>query len=111
MKNPLLPLAMTLTIALPACADQVLSESADNTVGYGAGGVSGLMIGAALGGPFGAIAGAALGAFGGAAVQQGSGPYMVRHDDGSTQRYRSPNAHFKPGDQVQVSGIRLAPAQ
>ena len=70
---------------------------------------------AGFGGPFGAIVGAALGAFGGAAVQQGSGhsdaAYVVRHDDGSTQRYRSPNARFKPGDQVQVSGIRLAPAQ
>lgn len=115
MKNILLPLVMSLSIALPACADEVLSESPDNTVGYGAGGVTGLMVGAALGGPFGAIAGAALGAFGGAAVQQGSGhsdaAYVVRHDDGSTQRYRSPNARFKPGDQVQVSGIRLAPAQ
>ncbi|KQN61382.1 hypothetical protein ASF02_13495 [Pseudomonas sp. Leaf58] len=115
MKTLLLPLAMTLSISLPTCADQVLSESSDNTVGYGAGGVSGLMVGAALGGPFGAIAGAALGAFGGAAVQQGSGhsdpAYVVRHDDGSTQRYRSPNARFKPGDQVQVSGLRLAPAQ
>ncbi len=61
------------------------------------------------------LKGGKVGAFGGAAVQQGSGhsdaAYVVRHDDGSTQRYRSPNAHFKPGDQVQVSGIRLAPAQ
>ncbi|WP_336335657.1 hypothetical protein [Pseudomonas putida] len=115
MKTLLLSLAMSLSIALPACADEVLSASPDNTIGYGAGGVSGLMLGAALGGPFGAVAGAVLGAFGGAAVQQGTGhsdqAYVVRHDDGSTQRYRSPTARFKPGDQVQVSGIRLAPAQ
>lgn len=107
-------LIMGLAIALPLQAAEVISESPDNTAGYGAGGLTGLMVGAALGGPFGALAGAAIGAFGGAAIQEGTGhseqAYLVRREDGSTERFRSPMASFQPGDPVQVQGIRLAPA-
>ncbi len=64
--------------------------------------------------PLGAIAGAALGALGGASVQQATGlsenAYTVRYEDGTTERFRSPNARFDAGDQVQVQGIRLIPA-
>ncbi|MCY1239403.1 hypothetical protein D9M72_521950 [compost metagenome] len=72
--------------------------------------MTGLMFGA-IGGPAGAIAGAAVGYFGGSAVQQASGlaepAYMVKMDDGSVQRFRSPGKHFKAGDQVEVRGIRI----
>lgn len=106
--------AIGLATALPLHGAEVISQSPDNTAGYGAGGVTGLMVGAALGGPFGALAGAAIGAFGGAAVQEGTGhseqAYLVRRDDGSTERVRSPMASFQPGDQVEVQGIRLVPA-
>ncbi|HCT4821605.1 TPA: hypothetical protein OTY88_005868, partial [Pseudomonas aeruginosa] len=36
--------------------------------------------------------------------------YTVRYEDGTTERFRSPNARFDAGDQVQVQGIRLIPA-
>jgi hypothetical protein len=32
---------------------------------------------------------------------------MVKMDDGSVQRFRSPGKHFKAGDQVEVRGIRI----
>ncbi|MNF17120.1 hypothetical protein D3C80_2204510 [compost metagenome] len=73
-----------------------------------------MMLGA-LGGPIGAVAGAAVGYFGGGAAQQSSGlaepAYLVKPDDGSVQRFRSPGQRFKPGDQVRVNGIRLEAAQ
>ncbi|MCY1465080.1 hypothetical protein D9M71_831820 [compost metagenome] len=72
--------------------------------------MTGLMFGA-IGGPVGAIAGAAVGYFGGSFVQESTGlgepAYLVRTDDGSVQRFRSPGKRFKPGDQVEVDGIRL----
>ncbi|HEN8741578.1 TPA: hypothetical protein U8205_004716, partial [Pseudomonas aeruginosa] len=49
-----------------------------------------------------------------ASVQQATGlsenAYTVRYEDGTTERFRSPNARFDAGDQVQVQGIRLIPA-
>ncbi|MFU5001589.1 hypothetical protein [Pseudomonas paraeruginosa] len=118
MKRVSLFVALTLATATPfSYATEVVSTERDHSVGYGAGGVVGVMVGAALGGPFGAIAGAALGALGalgGGAVQQATGlsenAYIVRHADGSTERFRSPNAEFETGDPVQVQGIRLVPA-
>ncbi|MGU1661900.1 hypothetical protein ACSEU0_26175 [Pseudomonas aeruginosa] len=107
---PLIALALATTTPLAHSAE-VISADRDRTVGYGAGGVVGVMVGAALGGPLGAIAGAALG---GASVQQATGlsenAYTVRYEDGTTERFRSPNARFDAGDQVQVQGIRLIPA-
>ncbi|MCT5094616.1 hypothetical protein LZL90_15730 [Pseudomonas aeruginosa] len=106
---PLIALALATTTPLAHSAEVISA-----TVGYGAGGVVGVMVGAALGGPLGAIAGAALGALGGASVQQATGlsenAYTVRYEDGTTERFRSPNARFDAGDQVQVQGIRLIPA-
>ncbi|MFG8978792.1 hypothetical protein [Pseudomonas paraeruginosa] len=115
MKRVSLFVALTLATATPfSYATEVVSTERDHSVGYGAGGVVGVMVGAALGGPLGAIAGAALGALGGGAVQQATGlsenAYIVRHADGSTERFRSPNAEFETGDPVQVQGIRLVPA-
>ncbi len=112
MKRVSLFVALTLATATPfSYATEVVSTERDHSVGYGAGGVVGVMVGAALGGPFGAITGAALG---GGAVQQVTGlsenAYIVRHADGSTERFRSPNAEFETGDPVQVQGIRLVPA-
>ncbi|MCV3801992.1 hypothetical protein OHU52_17975 [Pseudomonas aeruginosa] len=110
---PLIALALATTTPLAHSAE-VISADRDRTVGYSAGGVVGVMVGAALGGPLGAIAGAALGALGGASVQQATGlsenAYTVRYEDGTTERFRSPNARFDAGDQVQVQGIRLIPA-
>ncbi|WP_044874700.1 hypothetical protein [Pseudomonas sp. LFM046] len=78
-------------------AAEVLSETPDTTVGKATGGMTGMM----------------LGALGGAA-QQASGlaepAYLVKTDDGSMQRFRSPGQHFKPGDQVEVHGIRIEAA-
>ncbi|EMJ8373345.1 hypothetical protein ACNAQR_27480 [Pseudomonas aeruginosa] len=106
---PLIALALATTTPLAHSAE-VISADRDRTVGYGAGGVVGVMVG----GPLGAIAGAALGALGGASVQQATGlsenAYTVRYEDGTTERFRSPNARFDAGDQVQVQGIRLIPA-
>jgi len=48
-------------------------------------------------------------------VQEGTGhseeAYLVRREDGSTECVRSPMASFRPGDQVQVQDIRLAPVR
>ncbi|MFU5485078.1 hypothetical protein ACQUHU_24835 [Pseudomonas aeruginosa] len=110
---PLIALALATTTPLAHSAE-VISADRDRTVGYGAGGVVGVMVGAALGGPLGAIAGAALGALGGASIQQAAdlseNAYTVRYEDGTTERFRSPNTRFDAGDQVQVQGIRLIPA-
>ncbi|MCY1287997.1 hypothetical protein D9M68_609870 [compost metagenome] len=110
MKAPSITLCLALLASAPAFSAEVLSEVPDTTVGKAGGGMTGLMFGA-IGGPAGAIAGAAVGYFGGSAVQQASGlaepAYMVKMDDGSVQRFRSPGKHFKAGDQVEVRGIRI----
>lgn len=113
MTVPSFTLCLVLFASSPAFAAEVLSDVPDTTAGKAGGGMTGLMVGA-IGGPAGAIAGAAVGYFGGGAVQQATGlaepAYMVRMDDGSVQRFRSPGKHFKPGDQVEVHGIRIEAA-
>ncbi|AOE85726.1 hypothetical protein [Pseudomonas sp. TCU-HL1] len=113
MKVPNVALCLALLSSPVTFAAEVISEVPDTTVGKASGGVTGLMLGA-IGGPVGAVAGAAVGYFGGSTVQQSSGlaepAYMVKMDDGSVQRFRSPNKRFKPGDQVEVRGIRLEAA-
>ncbi|MDH4566291.1 hypothetical protein E8E95_06325 [Pseudomonas sp. BN414] len=110
MKVPSFTLCLALLASSPAFAAEVLSEVPDTTAGKAGGGMTGLMFGA-IGGPVGAVAGAAVGYFGGGAVQQATGlaepAYLVKMDDGSVQRFRSPGQHFKPGDQVEVHGIRI----
>ncbi|MER0802869.1 hypothetical protein AAA535_19675 [Pseudomonas aeruginosa] len=95
---PLIALALATTTPLAHSAE-VISADRDRTVGYGAGGVVGVMVGAALGG---------------ASIQQAAdlseNAYTVRYEDGTTERFRSPNTRFDAGDQVQVQGIRLIPA-
>ncbi|MCY1557074.1 hypothetical protein D9M68_938890 [compost metagenome] len=112
MKTPSITLCLALLCSPVAFSAEVLSETPDTTVGKATGGMTGLMFGA-IGGPLGAVAGAAVGYFGGGAVQASSGlaepAYLVKTDDGSVQRFRSPGKHFKPGDQVEVRGIRIQP--
>ncbi|MCO3692941.1 hypothetical protein FA140_15595 [Pseudomonas aeruginosa] len=90
---PLIALALATTTPLAHSAE-VISADRDRTVGYGAGGVVGVMVGAALG----------------QATGLSENAYTVRYEDGTTERFRSPNARFDAGDQVQVQGIRLIPA-
>ncbi|MDH4608770.1 hypothetical protein [Pseudomonas sp. BN102] len=113
MKIPGITLCLALLSSPAAFSAEVLSETPDTTVGKAAGGMTGLMFGA-IGGPLGAVTGAAVGYFGGGAVQESTGlaepAYLVKTDDGSVQRFRSPGKLFKPGDQVEVRGIRIEAA-
>ncbi|MDH4557353.1 hypothetical protein E8F11_19600 [Pseudomonas sp. BN417] len=114
MSIPRITLCLALLSSPIAFAAEVLSETPDTTVGKATGGMTGMMLGA-LGGPAGAVAGAAVGYFGGGFVQESTGlsepAYLVKTEDGSVQRFRSPGKYFKPGDQVEVRGIRIEAAK
>ncbi|WP_342245558.1 hypothetical protein [Pseudomonas sp. OTU5201] len=110
MNIPRLTLCLALLSSPLAFSAEVLSEAPDTTVGKATGGMTGMMLGA-IGGPVGAVAGAAVGYFGGGTAQESSGlaepAYMVKMDDGSVRRFRTPGQRFQPGDKVEVDGIRL----
>lgn len=100
-----------MLLCASALADEVVSEVPDNTVGGGFGAGSGVLLGGALGGPIGALVGAGIGVLTGAEAQEASGSsghaYVVRDAQGHERTVRSPNATFRVGQQVAVSGDRL----
>ncbi|MDE3736186.1 hypothetical protein [Metapseudomonas resinovorans] len=110
MKIPSVTLCLALLCSPAAFAAEVVSQVPDTTVGKATGGMTGLMLGA-IGGPLGAVAGAAVGYFGGGTAQESGGlaepAYLVKMDDGSVRRFRTPGQRFQPGDKVEVDGIRL----
>jgi len=101
----------SMLLCASALADEIVSEVPDNTVGGGFGAGSGVLLGGALGGPIGALVGAGIGALGGAEAQEVTGSsghaYVVRDAQGHERTLRSPNAEFRVGQQVSVSGDRL----
>ena len=105
-------LAVILVASQAVSAGEIVSETADNTVGAAYGGGVGLLVGgAATGGPLGALVGLGLGILGGKFAQQKAGlsqrAYVVSADGGNLKTVRSPRQIFQPGDQVTISGNRL----
>ncbi|MCG4453093.1 MULTISPECIES: hypothetical protein [unclassified Pseudomonas] len=104
-------LSAALLGAAGAQADEVIKETADNSVGALYGGLSGVLIGGAAGGPLGALVGAGIGVFAGEGAQQVSGlsqrAYVVKTAQGEETTVRSPNAQFHQGDRVSRQAGRL----
>ena len=107
----LLFLSAALLGAAAVHVDEVIEETADNSVGALYGGLSGVLIGGAAGGPLGALVGAGIGLFAGEGAQQVSGlsqrAYVVKTAQGEETTVRSPNAQFRKGDQVNRQAGRL----
>ncbi len=106
-------LAVLVTTSLVSNANEVVKHIPDNSVGKVVGGSTSFLVGGAIAGPIGAIVVGLAGAWAGSNVQEETGAsgnaYLIRLDDGSEQVFRSPNFVFKPGDKVEIEGIRAVP--
>jgi len=105
--------AILATTSLASNANEVVKHIPDNSVGKVVGGWTSFLVGGAVAGPIGAIVVGLAGAWAGGNVQEEIGSsgnaYLIRLNDGSEQVFRSPNFVFKPGDKVEIEGIRAVP--
>lgn len=104
-------LSVALLAGAGAQADEVISQTRDNSLGAVFGGLGGVLIGGVVGGPLGALVVGGLGLLAGDQVQDASGlsqrAYRVKDDRGEERTVRAPHLQLQPGDRVQLQAGRL----
>jgi len=114
-KTTFFSLVLLYGAATVGYADEVIGRAPSNLVGQTLGGWSGFLVGGAVAGPAGAIATGLAAAWFGGEVQEATGlseqAYQVEQASGEVVVVRSPNRHWRTGDQVLIKANRLHPIE